>query len=125
MHTVTLQLALDEGLLWKLQQNLPPDHELQEMTEAEYYDWVKAGCADEERFFTEYMRIAAAADAAYLEYDLIAAAEYKGDSDWTQWGSGALLGGVDIGRKTDLTGMWVLLRMGGGTYRTQMEGPTI
>src|SRR3546814_8294893 len=56
---ISLQLALDEGLLWKLQQNLPPDHELQEMTEAEYYDWVKAGCADEESFLQEYMCIAA------------------------------------------------------------------
>src|SRR3546814_12372668 len=60
MHTVTLQLALDEGLLWKLQQNLPPDHELQEMTEAEYSDWVKAGCEDEESFLQEYMSLAAA-----------------------------------------------------------------
>src|SRR3546814_8902053 len=84
IYTVTLQLALDEGLLWKLQQNLPPDHELQEMTEAEYYDWVKAGCADEESFLQEYMCIAADDDAAFLEYDLIAAAEYQGVSDWTQ-----------------------------------------
>src|SRR3546814_18774520 len=98
MHTVTLQLALDEGLLWKLQQNLPPDHELQEMTEAEYYDWVKAGCADEESFLQEYMCIAADDDAAFLEYDLIAAAEDQGDRDWTQCEGGEWFGGVDCGR---------------------------
>src|SRR5690606_26634013 len=55
LHTVTLQDALDQGLLWKLQQNLPAEDERQEMTEAEYFDFVKSGCADEESFLQEYM----------------------------------------------------------------------
>src|SRR3546814_16556401 len=80
------------------------------MTEAEYYDWVKAGCADEESFLQEYMCIAADDDAAFLEYDLIAAAEYQGDSDWTQCEGGELFGGVDIGRTKDLPVLWVLAR---------------
>src|SRR3546814_19167746 len=91
------------------------------MTEAEYYDWVKAGCADEESFLQEYMCIAADDDAAFLEYDLIAAAEYQGDSDWTQCEGGELFGGVDIGRKQDLTVLWVLERLGDVLYTRHIE----
>lgn len=121
MHTVTLQLALDEGLLWKLQQNLPPDHELQEMTEAEYFDFVKSGCADEESFLQEYMCIAADDDAAFLEYDLIAAAEYPQGTDWGRIEGGELFAGVDIGRKKDLTVLWVIERLGDVLYTRHIE----
>ncbi|MGB3317469.1 MAG: terminase family protein [Sphingopyxis granuli] len=121
MHTVTLQLALDEGLLWKLQQNLPPDHELQEMTEAEYFDFVKSGCADEESFLQEYMCIAADDDAAFLEYDLIAAAEYPQGADWGRIEGGELFAGVDIGRKKDLTVLWVIERLGDVFYTRHIE----
>ncbi|PAL20209.1 terminase family protein [Sphingopyxis sp. GW247-27LB] len=121
MHTVTLQMALDEGLLWKLQQNLPADHELQDMTEAEYFDFVKSGCADEESFLQEYMCIAADDDAAFLEYDLIAAAEYAGGTDWTRCEGGELFAGVDIGRKKDLTVLWVIERLGDVFYTRHIE----
>jgi phage FluMu gp28-like protein len=121
MHTVTLQLALDEGLLWKLQQNLPPDHELQEMTEAEYFDFVKSGCADEESFLQEYMCVAADDDAAFLEYDLIASAEYPQGTDWGRIEGGQLFAGVDIGRKKDLTVLWVIERLGDVFYTRHIE----
>src|SRR3546814_18604165 len=67
------------------------------------------------------MCIAADDDAAFLEYDLIAAAEYQGDSDWTQCEGGELFGGVDIGRKKDLTVMWVLERLGDVLYTRHIE----
>lgn len=82
LHRVTLAGALDDGFLWKLQQSLPADDERQEMTEAEYFDWVKSGCADEESFLQEYMCQPADDDSAFLEYDLIAAAEYPPAVDW-------------------------------------------
>lgn len=121
MHTVTLQLALDEGLLWKLQQNLPPEHELQEMTEAEYYDFVKSGCADEESFLQEYMCVAADDDAAFLEYDLIASAEYPTGTNWGEIEGGELFAGVDIGRKHDLTVLWVVEKLGDVLYTRHIE----
>jgi phage FluMu gp28-like protein len=120
-HTVTLQNALDEGFLWKLQQNLPAEDERQSMDEAAYFDWVKAGCADEESFLQEYMCQPADDDAAFLEYDLIAKSEYPEGFDWTACEGGQLFVGVDIGRKKDLTVIWVLERLGDVLYTRHVE----
>lgn len=121
LHTVSLQKALDEGFLWKLQQNLPPDDERQDMTEAEYFDWVKAGCADEESFLQEYMCIPGDDDAAFLEYDLIASAEYPTGMNWGEIEGGELFAGVDIGRKHDLTVLWVVEKLGDVLYTRHIE----
>ncbi|WP_411037646.1 terminase large subunit domain-containing protein [Shinella sp. BYT-45] len=121
LHTVTLQKALEDGFLYKLQQSLPADAEQQEMTEAEYFDWVKAGCADEESFLQEYMCEPADDDAAFLEYDLIAACEYPTDVDWTAIEGRQLYAGVDIGRKKDLTVLWVVEKLGDVLYTRHVE----
>lgn len=121
LHTVTLQNALDDGFLYKLQQSLPADAEQQEMTEAEYFDWVKAGCADEESFLQEYMCQPADDDAAFLEYDLIASCEYPATYDWRPIEGGRLYAGVDIGRKKDLTVLWVVEKLGDVLYTRHIE----
>jgi phage FluMu gp28-like protein len=120
-HRVTLQDALDQGFLWKLQQVLPDDDERQAMTEAEYFDWVRAGCADEESFQQEYMCHPADDDVAFLEYDLIAAAEYSAGVDWQRIESGQLFAGLDIGRKRDLTVLWVVEKLGDVFYTRHVE----
>jgi phage FluMu gp28-like protein len=121
LHTVTLQDALDQGFLYKLQQSLPADAEQQDMTEADYYDFVKSGCADEESFLQEYMCQPADDDAAFLEYDLIASAEYPAGTDWTRIEGGTLYAGVDIGRKQDLTVLWVVELLGDVLYTRHIE----
>lgn len=121
LHTVTLQNALDAGFLWKLQQSLPADDPRQEMTEEEYFAWVKAGCADEESFLQEYMCQPADDDAAFLEYDLIAAAEYPMGAAWNEIAGGELYAGIDIGRKHDLTVLWVVERLGDVLYTRHIE----
>lgn len=121
LHTVTLQNALDEGFLWKLQQALPPDDERMGMTEAEYFDFVKSGTADEESFLQEYMCQPADDDAAFLEYDLIAACEYPAGADWTTIEGGTLYAGIDIGRKRDLTVLWVVELLGDVLYTRHVE----
>ena len=121
LHRVTLEDALNDGFLWKLQQSLPADDERQEMTEAEYFDWVKSGCADEESFLQEYMCQPADDDAAFLEYDLIASVEYPATFDWTSIERGELYAGVDIGRKKDLTVLWVVERLGDVFYTRHVE----
>lgn len=121
LHTVTLQDALDDGFLWKLQQSLPAEDERQEMDEAAYFDWVKSGAADEESFLQEYMCRPADDDAAFLEYDLIAASEYSGTANWNTTEGGALYAGVDIGRKKDLTVLWVVERLGDVLYTRHVE----
>lgn len=121
LHRVTLADALDQGFLWKLQQALPDDDERQAFDEAAYYDWVRAGCADAESFEQEYLCNPADDDAAFLEYELLAACEYPSQADWTALEQGPLFAGVDIGRKRDLTVLWVLERLGDSWYTRHVE----
>ena len=125
LHRVTLEDALNDGFLYRLQQKLAPDDERQEMDETDYFNFIKGGCADEESFLQEYMCVPADDAAAVLTYDQIAACEYDrnpanisdpydlsdllalrslggGGSD-----SKALYIGVDVGRNHDLTVIWV------------------
>lgn len=125
LHRVTLQDALDQGFLYKLQQALPEDAEQQEMDEAAYFDFTKAGAADEESFDQEYMCIPADDDSKFIEYELITACEYLATERWerevTDTFSGQLYCGVDIGRKRDLTVMWVVERLGDVLYTRRVE----
>lgn len=121
IHRVTLEDALNDGFLYKLQQSLPADDERHEMTEADYFDWVKAGAADEESFLQEYMCQPADDDAAFLEYDLIASCEYPANTDWNRTERGQLYAGIDIGRKKDLTVIWILERLGDVLYTRHVE----
>lgn len=122
LHRTTLQDALDQGFLYKLQESLPADHEVQEMDEAEYFNFIKSGCADDESFQQEYMCQPADDDAAFLEYDLIASCEYLAgdlweyDYDQLVAAKGRLYAGLDIGRTKDLTVLWVFELLGDVLY---------
>lgn len=120
LHRITLQDALDQGFLYKLQKALPAEHEVQDMDEAAYFDFIKAGCADEESFLQEYMCQPADDDSAFLEYDLIASAEYPSGENWEidldQAKGRELYGGLDIGRQKDLTVLWIFERLGDVLY---------
>lgn len=117
LHRVTLEDALNQGFLAKLQAKLPPEDERQAMDEAAYFDFTKAGCADEESFLEEYMCVPSDDASAFLGYDLIDAAKYKPGTAWEKTlgelsQCGALFLGVDVGRKHDLTVLWVLEKSG-------------
>jgi phage FluMu gp28-like protein len=121
LHRVTLQDALDQGFLYKLQQSLPADHEVQEMDEAKYFDFIKGGCADEESFLQEYMCVPADDASAFLEYDLIAGCEYGSQEQWEfdspeDCRGKQIFVGIDIGRKKDLTVLWLLELLGDVLY---------
>lgn len=131
-HRVTLRDALDQGFLSKLQSKLPPDDERQEMDEREYFDWVRRGCVDQETFDQEYMCLPSDDNAAFLAHDLIRSCEYSAGTDWRLDIDDAaptapgprprLYAGVDIGRKKDLTYLWVLERLGDVLYTRHHEG---
>ncbi len=121
LHRVTLQDALEQGFLYKLQQSLPADDERQAMDEAAYFEFVKSGCADAESFEQEYMCNPADDDVAFLEYELIGAAEYPSNAPWQVAEGGQLFAGVDIGRKHDLTVLWVLEKLGDTYYTRHIE----
>jgi phage FluMu gp28-like protein len=119
LHTVTLQDALDQGFLYKLQTSLAkanPDDPIVQMDEADYFNMVRRECPDEETFLQEFMCVPADDKAAFLEWDMIAAAEYDTKDNW-QIPLESILGelyiGVDVGRRHDLTVIWVLEKLGG------------
>jgi phage FluMu gp28-like protein len=141
LHRVTLQDALDQGFLYKLQCKLPEDDQRQAMDEAQYFDFIRAGCADEESFMQEYMCVPADDNAAFLSYDLINTCVLRGPDTAMMYAiestldfagrkgyiktlskydldEAAKLGiplylGVDVGRDHDLTVLWLAGRIGG------------
>lgn len=122
LHTVTLQDALDQGFLFKLQGKLPHDDPRQGMDEAEYFNFIKAGCADEESFAQEYMCIPADDASAFLSYELIDGCKYAAGIEWATKlpSAGPLYVGVDVGRVHDLTVIWVLEQVSGDNYTRRM-----
>jgi phage FluMu gp28-like protein len=108
LHRVTLEDALKDGFLQKLKAKLPQDDPRQVMSDADYFNWIKAGCADEESFMQEYMCIPADDATAFLSYDMIAGCEYRALENWELPLSGELYLGVDVGRDHDLTVFWIL-----------------
>lgn len=117
LHTVSLQDALDQGFLFKLQEALPDDDERMAMDEQEYFDFIRKGCASEEQFLQEYMCVPADDAGAFLTYDMIAACEYRPQDKWQLAGDEKeLYLGVDVGRVSDLTSMWLLERLIGNFF---------
>ena len=115
VHRVTLQDALDQGFLYKLQSKLPPSDDIQLMDEAAYFDFIRAGCVDEEMFLQEYMCVPSDDAAAFLEYTLIDPCLYPHGYDWVApdlSACGDLYVGVDVARTTDMTVIWVMHRNG-------------
>lgn len=118
-HKNDLREFLNYGFLWKLQQILPEDSEIQDMDEDEYFEFIRKGCDSEESFMQEYMCIAADDSAAFLEWDLITAAEYHKSEVWEtplDLIQGDLYMGVDIGRKHDLTSITLGEKLGDVKY---------
>ncbi len=132
LHTVPLQLALDDGFLFKLQSKLPADDPRQAMDEDTYAAYIRAGCADEESWQQEYCCVPADDASAFLSYDLIAGGEYRPGEVWERTldelaTAERLFVGVDVGRAHDLTVIWVVERLGDVAYTrklVEMQGAT-
>jgi phage FluMu gp28-like protein len=111
LHRVTLQDALDQGFLYKLQCKLPLGDPRMDMDEADYFSFIRQGSADEESFLQEFMCLPADDNTAFLPYDLIAGCEYK---EGELWNTGLLdcknplFVGVDVGREHDLSVIWLI-----------------
>lgn len=123
LHTVTLQTALDDGFLYKLQSKLPEGDQRQQMDEADYWNFIRAGCADEESFQQEFCCNPADDNSAFLSYDLIAGCEYRAEEKWeltleqlSAPDVGPLYLGVDVGRRKDLSAFWLFAKQGDVLY---------
>lgn len=140
LHTVTLQTALEQGFLYKLQTKLPAGDRRMQMDETDYYNFIRASCADEESFLQEFMCVPADDNSAFLSYDLISTCELRGNDDLRvaveetisyagkkgairrlQNLSLSAIGalpfdlylGVDVGREHDLTVLWLAASIAG------------
>ena len=111
LHRVTLEDALAEGFLYKLQQKLPVDDERLAMDETDYFNFIRAGSADEESFLQEFCCQPADDNTAFLPYDLITGCEYRENEPWQTDlldCKNPLYLGVDIGREHDITVIWLI-----------------
>jgi phage FluMu gp28-like protein len=116
VYRVTLQDALDCGLLYKLQCKLPANDPRVSMDEAAYFDFVRNKAADEESFAQEYMCVPSDDASAFISYALIDGCKYAPDVSWESDLSvvaGLRYLGVDIGRTQDLTCFWLVEDVGG------------
>lgn len=117
LHRVTLQDALDQGFLYKLQSKLPAEDERQEMDEAEYFDFIRRGAPDEESFQQEYMCVASDDASAFIEWSLLDGCNHPEGEDWElsleQCTGKELYAGLDIGRHHDLTSLTVVEKVAG------------
>ena len=110
LHTITLQNALDEGFLYKLQQklfDLNPEDERLDMDEADYFNMVRSEMPDEESFLQEFMCVPADDSTAFLDYEMITNCEYAPGDKWEGLPAKFYVG-VDVGREHDLTVIWIL-----------------
>lgn len=145
LHRVTLQDALDQGFLWKLQTKLQEADPRMHMDEAAYFDYQRSRASSEEAFRQEYMCEPADDASAFLPYDMIDACAY-GASDnlhahTATYGEGTirmllpqgfsclesllqadrgqdLYAGFDVGRRKDLSTLW-LNRKSGGVHQAR------
>ncbi len=122
LHTVTLQTALDAGFLAKLQAKLPKDDERQDMDEADYFNFIKAGCPDAETFAQEFMCVPSDDNSAFITYEMIDGCKYQPGEKWERTleelaaCTDPLYAGIDVGRKHDRFVLWIDQITGGVAF---------
>jgi phage FluMu gp28-like protein len=102
-HKTPIQLAVDEGLVDKIYQR---DTTLKERQA--WLDNERDNCFDEYTWLQEYCCVAVDEASAFLPYDLIATCELDNISKPLDEIKHDFYVGVDIGRRKDLTVIWVL-----------------
>lgn len=85
LHRVTLEDALAQGLLYKLQRHYRKGDPRLELDEAEYFNFQRKRAADEETFLQEYCCVPGDDAAAFLTYEMIDGCKYS-EADEKHWG---------------------------------------
>ena len=124
-HRVTLEDALNEGLLYKLQTKFADGDPRLDMDEADYFNYQRSRARDEETFQQEYMCVPADDASAFIEYALLDQCRYAAGEEW-EWSladaeaararGAEIYYGLDIGRVSDLTSLVILEKVAGRYY---------
>ncbi len=114
LHRVTLQDALEQGFLDKLKAKLPADDPRQDMDAGAYFDFIRAGCVDEESFQQEYMCQPSDDSSAFIGYELIDGCTMPAGERWELPldPTKEYYAGMDIARKHDLTVFYLIEKDG-------------
>ena len=124
LHRVTLEDALNQGFLAKLQSKLADGDPRLDMDEQEYFDDVKSKCTDDESFLQEYMCVPADDASVFISPDLTDGCFYRFGEVWEtdiENCAGELFVGVDVGRDSDLTVIWIFEKLGGMLFTRRVE----
>jgi phage FluMu gp28-like protein len=112
LHTTPIQLAVAEGLVDKILGKVASEEEKEA-----WLDEQQSNCFDENTWQQEYCCIAIDEATAFLTYELIHSCELDNLLFSELSGiSGDLFVGMDIGRKKDLSVIWLLEKLGNVKY---------
>lgn len=127
LHRVTIEDAVRDGLLAKIQAKVPDGDPRKAMTEDEFLQSLRDECADEESWMQEFMCVPADDASALLMWDWIIAAEYK-KAEWEAMlkrplsdAQGRLYAGYDVARKKDRSVVWIAEEFGGMLLTRQVH----
>jgi phage FluMu gp28-like protein len=107
LHSVTIETAVAQGLADKIVGR--------PLTSEERAQWIaeeRATCGDEETWLQEYMCVPVDEATAWLPWELITSGEHADAGRPELYQGGDCYVGMDIGRRRDLTVIWVIERVG-------------
>lgn len=111
LHSTPIETAVSEGLVDKILGH--------STTDAEREAWLselRESCVDEDAWNQEYRCVAIDATTAFFTYDLISSCEMDDLLMDIEDLTGDLFLGMDIGRKKDLSVIWLLEKLGRAKY---------
>ena len=116
LHTVPIQLAVGEGLVDKIFGRPTTEEERQAWLEGQ-----RINCFNEFTWFQEYCCVAIDETTAFLPYEMIASCETDNLYKELEGLTGDLYAGMDIGRKKDLTVIWIVEKLGKVNYTRMVK----
>ncbi|MBN2068305.1 MAG: terminase family protein [Opitutales bacterium] len=113
LHVVTLPDALRQGFLKKLQAKLPSEDPRCRMSDDDYLQYIRDGCADEDAWNQEYLCLPSDDKTAFLSASLIASCEQTLRLPlYPREHTAKLFLGIDLARDHDLTVFYLLEQQG-------------
>lgn len=116
LHTVSIEDAVRQGLVDKIL-----GHKASAAERAAFLTDCRETAGDEETYQQEYMCVPVDEATAWLTWKLITSAEHPDAGKPELYQGGDCYLGMDIGRRRDLTVMWVLERVGDVLWTREVQ----